>query len=382
MQKNVAILIVGLIIFCMAGTVFAADLSYNKTAVKTGTNTATVTIQLNGSSATDQTAADVVFAIDSSGSMSTNDPTDLRKTSTINFINQMNPQNDMVGVVNWDDTIQSQTPALTSNFAQAINVVNQGTPGGTTDMSLALRTSIALLDGDTNTVDKFIILISDGYWNEGNNPLTDPTAVPDAVTKGYTIYTIGLGSSVDVATMQAIATNTGGQYYSAPDATALNDIYNDIFQQITTTATNIVVTDIIPSYMTLTGQPTIAPTSNILNPDGTRTLIWTIPSLGQDQSWKVSYNLISSITGYNIPTNVKANVTYTDPAGDPQSIELPIPTIDIVPANNTTNITTNVTTKVTTTAETVPMQTTGTPLTMIAMGFLVTLGGVVYGKLR
>ncbi len=58
----------------MAGSVYAQPVEANKTAQVTGVDTATVNIEVNGSSDSTRLPADVVFAIDASGSMSTSDP--------------------------------------------------------------------------------------------------------------------------------------------------------------------------------------------------------------------------------------------------------------------------------------------------------------------
>ncbi len=175
MQKNklqhiIFIVIAVTLAITLSGAAFAADeIDANKTAVKTSCTEVNVTINVTGSSTTTVTPADVVFAIDSSGSMSTSDPTGLRKTATINFINKLNPTQDKVGVVNWANVIKQQQ-ALTNNFAQAINVVNQGVPGGTTNGALAIQTSTTLLNASTlPPSQRFIILLTDGLFNQGGS---------------------------------------------------------------------------------------------------------------------------------------------------------------------------------------------------------------------
>jgi Mg-chelatase subunit ChlD len=399
MNKNIlAIAMIVLFICSTVGASFAADtngVSVDKTAIKTGNDTAQVTITVNGSDKSTIKPVDVSFAVDSSGSMSTSDPTNLRQQGADNFVDKMNATQDKAGVVNWDSGIQSSQP-LTNNFATVKSTIDSGYAGGTTNMELAIATSIAQLDTDTLTPSgqKFIILLTDGQWNTGSDPLTAPDATPDAVTKGYTIYTIGLGSGVDATLLQNIADATGGKYYFATDANALNDIYTNIYKDITTTATNIKITDIIPDYMKLVGTPSVTPDSNILNPDGTTTLTWLIPQLSAKDSWTVNYNLICNKYGLNIPTNVKGDVSYLDPSGEPQTQILPIPTLDfpapIIPNNNTTVVTNNTTIVNNTTVinnpvkavsepvkeinkETIPMQHTGGPFAPLAIG-LISLG--------
>ena len=313
------------------GTVFAAEeLEADKTAEKIDCTHVSINIQVNGSGQTTVNPADVVLAIDASGSMGWNDPDGLRKTSANNFIDKLNSTTDKVGVVNWASTIRQQQN-LTNNFTQAKNVVNQNTPSGNTNGALALRTSIGILDADSvlEPYQKFIILLTDGEFNEPSNANSAALAQADiAADKGYKIFTIGLGSGVNPSILGQIANRTGGSYYFAANATALDSIYDDIFQVITQVASNITVTDVIPDYMTF-GSPTIDPTTNTLNPDDTTTLTWFIPKLGQGESWNVSYILEidpDKKFGENVQTNVEAFVNYTDPSGNPGSVDLPVPT--------------------------------------------------------
>ncbi|MCC7550573.1 MAG: DUF11 domain-containing protein [Methanobacterium sp.] len=345
MQKKLILsLFMVVMVLFMAGAVFAQEepVEANKTAQVTGVDTATVYIEVNGSSNTTRLPADVVFTIDASGSMSTSDPTGLRKTGAISFINKMNNTTDQVGVVNWANIIKQQQ-GLTSNFNQAINVVNQNTPGGTTNGALAMETSINILSSSSLPANqRNIILLTDGIFNAGGNATDNPDQraiyfATLAKSLGYNVYTIGLGPDVDpvVLTQMASVINGVPQYYFANNASVIDSIYNQIFQSITTKAKNITVTDVVPDYMTYIGA-TIAPTTNVLNPDGTRTLTWYIPTLGQGQSWNVSYNLMSLKNGFNIPTNVVANVTYTDPNNITGNLTLPIPLVDFPACLNVT----------------------------------------------
>ncbi len=167
------------LVFCMTQTVFAEDIKANKSAVTNYPDHANVTIEVTGSSESSRLPADVVFAIDSSGSMSTSDPTGLRKTGAINFINKMNNTTDKVGVVNWDDNINQQLN-LTSNFTQAINVVNQNTPQGRTNGALAMGTSTNILNASAlSASQRNIILLTDGLFNEGGQTINGTYYNPD-----------------------------------------------------------------------------------------------------------------------------------------------------------------------------------------------------------
>ncbi len=86
----------------------------------------------------------------------------------------MNNTTDKVCVVNWANIIKQQQ-GLTSNFTQAINVVNQNTPGGTTNGALAMQTSINILSLSSLPANqRNIILLTDGDFNAGGNSTSTP----------------------------------------------------------------------------------------------------------------------------------------------------------------------------------------------------------------
>ena len=367
-----ALIVIFLIAVIICGSVSAADVSIDKTAVKTGPDTATVTILVNGSSSTTTAAADVVFAIDSSGSMSWNDPTDLRLTAANSFIDKMNASLDQAGAVDWDSYVQGTQP-LTNNFAQVKTFISNIDASGGTDLDAGLNGAIGLLDtGGRTGASHVIIFLTDGsgsYTPSG----TFGSYADEAASKGYIIYSVGLGSGVVTSYLTDMATATGGQYYFAADASALDPIFTAIFQQITTAATNIVVSDTLPNYVQLVGDPSVVPNTRITNADGSTTMTWNVGTLSTSQSWTVSYNLRSSQFGANLPTNLGASVSFTDPAGAPQNTALPVPLVSFEDPNvqeNGTEVN----------AATVGMQKTGIPLLGMVLAFLMVIGGFFVTK--
>lgn len=356
-----------LLVFVLCGAATAGDnVTVSKTAVSTGSDTATVTITINGPPANSSaTGTDVVYALDCSGSMS-GEPLQASQDAANNIVNKMNPANQQAAVVNWDSTIQPSSIGLTTDYTAVHAAINAGVAAGSTNMAAAIQQAIAYLDVSTmagNTHN--IILLSDGYPDSQADAITQAQA---AAAKGYKLFTIGLGDSVDAAFMTQLATITGGKYYAAPSGSDLDQIYNDIFSQFTSqTATNIVVTDVLPSYISVVGNPTIIPNSNTKNADGTTTLVWNVGSLSTGQTWTVSYNVKSSQYG-TLPTNVQATVSYNDPEGIPKTATLPVPTVTFTkPATNGTTVT----------AKTVGMQTTGVPVAGLISALLLVMGGLL-----
>ena len=344
----------------------SADVDIDKTAVKTGPDTATVNLTVTGTGTATSSAADVVFAIDSSGSMSSSDPTNLRLTASQNFIDQMDPTKDQAGAVDWDDTVEGTQP-LTNNFAQVKTFIGNIDASGGTDLDGGLNAAINVMNsGAKPSSSHVIIFLTDGGGSY--TPSGQPGSPADnAASLGYVIYSVGLGQGVYAPPLQDMATATGGQYYFAADASALDPIFNAIFQQINTAATNVVVTDVLPSYMQLVGDPSILPDSKVTNTDGTTTLVWNVGTLNVGQIWSVKYNLRSTRYGIDLPTNVAglSGVSYTDPADAQRTTALPVPLLNF---ENPETVSA---------ANTIGMLKTGTPLAGIALAILMVLGGFV-----
>lgn len=373
MKKHLSAIVVAFLLgVIICGSVSAADLTVDKTAVKTGPDTATINIVANGSSSTATASADVVFAIDSSGSMGWNDPANLRLIAANNFIDKMNAGRDQAGAVDWSHIVGGTQP-LTSNFALVKTFINGIGASGGTDLDVGLSASNDLLDtGGRPGVGHAIIFLTDGDGTY--TPSGSPGSPVDyALSKGYVIYSVGLGSGVLPTNLEEMATVTGGKYYFAADASVLDSIFSDIFQDMITTATDIVVTDTIPNYVKLVGDPSVAPDSRVTNADGSTTFTWNVGTLSVGESWKVSYNVRSNKFGENLPTNLGATVSFTDSKGAQQTITLPIPRVSFEDPNDPGDYT-----KVN--AATIGMQKTGVPLLGIVLAFLMVMGGLFVSK--
>ena len=72
-----------------------------------------------------------------------------------------------------------------------------------------------------------IVFLTDGESDEPS-PKTLEQLVAIANSKSITILTVGLGRDIDRTWLQQLAAGTGGKYYSASDANALNDVYKQI----------------------------------------------------------------------------------------------------------------------------------------------------------
>lgn len=202
----------------------------------------------------------VVLAFDVSTSMGAKDvsPTrlDAAKAAANAFVEKQ-PSTIKIGVVAFGGTgLLAQQP--TTDKAAVTAAIGRLKPSGETSLGRGILTSLGaiagkplVISGDTeNGAGKetqlgyysgtAIILLTDGENTGGPDPLDLADASSAA---GVKIFPIGLGTAagttlqvdgytlathLDEPTLQDIAKTTGGTYYNATDAQALQQVYDDI----------------------------------------------------------------------------------------------------------------------------------------------------------
>ena len=170
---------------------------------------------------------DVVFLVDTSGSMSTNDPAGFRVDGAKAFVDGMRP-GDRAAVVGFD-SFATRELGLTGLGDQAgIDAVKAALErtrdaNGGTDISDAVAEAIAVLsaNGGGGRL-RVAILLTDGQ-SPYNTALT-----AQAAANAIEIHTVGLGSGVSEALLQGIATGTGATYRFLADPAQLPDLYQDL----------------------------------------------------------------------------------------------------------------------------------------------------------
>ena len=110
---------------------------------------------------------DVVLAIDSSGSMGSNDREGLRKEAAKLFADKLG-ENDRAAIIDFDN-YASVTCALTNDKEQIKAAIDNVDSSGGTDLAEPVSTGINILTSDDISASKykFIILLTDGegYYN-------------------------------------------------------------------------------------------------------------------------------------------------------------------------------------------------------------------------
>lgn len=171
---------------------------------------------------------DVALIIDSSGSMSWNDPNDLRKSAAKLFVDLLSP-GDRVAVVDFDEDVVVLMPLREirdqSDKDAVKAAIDRIDSSGWTNIGGGLFEGFNELNSSYNGNRKVAILLTDGYHNTGRDP---SDVVPLYKAKGWPVYTIALTGDADENLLRWIASETGGKYYKAPTAAELQQIYNEI----------------------------------------------------------------------------------------------------------------------------------------------------------
>lgn len=217
---------------------------------------------------------DIVLAIDSSGSMTSSDRNNLRKSGSIKFVNKLQGNN-RAAIVDFDSSAVIRQ-GLTIDKDQLINAINKIDSSGGTNISRGLAKAINAIDINSRSVlteesinifysneveetnlqegqgtsleneiddievatllntddelstrDKYIMLLTDGQSTVREN---DPSLVY-ARENGIKIFTIGLGSGVEESTLRMIASTTGGKYLFATSADDLEALFDELTTQ-------------------------------------------------------------------------------------------------------------------------------------------------------
>lgn len=185
---------------------------------------------------------DVIFVMDYSGSMKTNDPEQIAQGMVKAFIDTVHSADIRIGFVAYNDRLLSTTSPISVRTNEERQVLRQliDAPGysGNTDIGLGLRNAHELISQETNRK-KAIVLISDGESDlKGSqtgrvleHSLQDEEYVAQKCEEqGIPIYSIAFGKyDGNTANLEALSKRTQGQMYSVNEPSALIEILYGIF---------------------------------------------------------------------------------------------------------------------------------------------------------
>lgn len=200
-----------------------------------GTYTATLNVRgFLTNETTGPVRQDVVFAIDSSGSMTTNDPFDLRKDAAKTYVSLLSPP-DRAAVVDFDqNALLVNDTHLGTNYARVNENIGFIDSFGGTFITGGVEASLDELQSFGLPQHAWVvILLTDAESIIEDDDILMPIQVARAKALGVRIYTIGLNTPPRLFPfMENIATETGGKFYPTPDPESLEGVYRDIAADI------------------------------------------------------------------------------------------------------------------------------------------------------
>ena len=181
------------------------------------------------------TSKAIVFLLDASNSMNSNDRERLAKDSIAQLIYSL-PSNCYVGFAAYNTSVVSSIGMQSSHDRESIMAaVDAVTYTGYTNAGAGLTTAMELLD-TVDATEKTVVILSDGEIIMNNDATTAESssqfqfAVEAARTASVRIHVIGLGADMtnDENTIFSASTQTGGVSYHAPQAVDIQNVIDSI----------------------------------------------------------------------------------------------------------------------------------------------------------
>ncbi|HEX5340097.1 MAG TPA: VWA domain-containing protein [Gammaproteobacteria bacterium] len=200
---------------------------------------------------------DVVLLLDNSGSMRANDPQRLASKAVSDFVASQGPDT-RISVIEFSTApriLMPLTPLTTSSrtkVGEVLKAINYR--GQWTDTAAALERAVyELSNSGRDTAQKYIILMTDGHVDVGNDirdnekiGWINQSLIPQAARQHIRIFGIAFTEQADYELLQTLAVKTGADYFRA---------YHDqdlagIFQRVGDTLLN--------ARLTPAAQPNVA----------------------------------------------------------------------------------------------------------------------------
>ena len=254
---------------------------------------------------------------------------DSAKDAAKNYVDLMK-ENDNTALVKFHSNDWSYSSycrvvqGLTPDKNAVKNKIDALSADGGTPLGEGLKIAIDHLDdqGRSNAV-KAIILLTDGWWNMGCDPLDQADR---AAEKGYTVYTIGWGG-VNVTSLQLIAERTGGRAYFPATSNDLVEIYGELAEELSNiTAQNVRLTMELTDEVVYAANPSEEPdwiAGNLLT--------WDLGTIAVDQLESISFDVEPNAAGTVQINTENSEVTYDDAFGVPQVVPVPQLSVKVIP---------------------------------------------------
>ncbi len=170
----------------------------------------------------------IVLTIDTSGSMD-GAPMEAAKRAALSFVTQMRSQ-DRVAIVGFGDQVTVYAPFTNSKRLLA-TAIDQLAATGETSLYDAVETSAQLFSGEAATLERNLILLSDG--RDTASAATLEQAVGAVEDQQVRVFGVALQSpDFDPAPVQQIVQAGDGLYLETPEPGRLTDLYGRIQREL------------------------------------------------------------------------------------------------------------------------------------------------------
>ena len=280
---------------------------------------------------------DVVFSLDSSGSMAENDPSNLRISASQQFLQTLDDA-DRAGLVSYDDYIDFSI-SLSSDMGQLSTQLSLVDSEGGTNLDAGLQGAVQILDESppTDTRVRTIIFLSDGDGTYTPCNASGSFSV-EAAIKGYVIYAVGLGNTFNEKNLRDMAECTGGIFVRADTAYQLVAVFEKLRESIleSTFPYNVDVVEQTTANVVVNENSVMpGPSSFEILSSGETRMVWKYIDTGMGLSpgeiFTFRYNAYASgAEKIMLLTSPDASVEFTDRNGrNNYTVPLPQRTIDV-----------------------------------------------------
>ena len=284
------------------------------------TASVTLTLAARCPATTRQSGADVLLAIDRSGSMA-GAKLAAAQAAARTFTELLDVRHHRVGLVAFETTAAVVAP-LSADLVATIDALDGLAPTGSTNLAAAIDTAVAhfAAAGRPDAL-PVVVLLTDGRQNGPG----DPVLAADAARRsGVQLYTIGLGADVNRPALVAIA-GRQERFFDAPTPEDLFPVYGEILRSVTTSlAGNLVIDDAMGGEVELVAGSARPAAFE----DGTRALQWG-RTLLPESGITLTYQIRPLRTG-RLRTNLRAVAEYADGDGARRTFTFPVPEIEVV----------------------------------------------------
>lgn len=182
----------------------------------------------------------IAFLLDNSGSMYPVEECETSPENDVNFkrldftkslINKIEGEGDYLYSIAKFTGTYTQLQKFTDDTEKLNNALEKIRVGKEvfdgSHIQSALQSCMSTFDNGSTNQRNIIVLLSDGASDE-SNPKSIEQLADIADNNNIIVMTIGLGKEADRAWLQNLSAQTGGKYYSASDADALESVYKQI----------------------------------------------------------------------------------------------------------------------------------------------------------